>query len=244
MKLSYNNSQKYWISRSGNPTSQWVKLTFPVPVTVRTVRLYSIPKSDSSIDVRNTLVRLYSDAAGKTLVASKKSGSLSEDGTDVLFDNVRTRVVHIKFTSVSGFAAGLGEVEVIASGNPAIATATVSDGSVDGANAPTVADIKLLESNLSDSAGMSFLAIFTEAVSGVDQADFALVTTGEVSGAAVTSVADSGDGTSYIVTVATGTGDGAIRLILMDNDSIKDGENIPLGGPGIGNGDFSPASDH
>jgi hypothetical protein len=244
MKLSYNNSQKYWISRSGKPTSQWVKLTFPVPVTVRTVRLYSIPKSDSSIDVRNTLVRLYSDAAGKTLVASKKSGSLSEDGTDVLFDNVRTRVVHIKFTSVSGFAAGLGEVEVIASGNPAIATATVSDGSVDGANAPTVADIKLLESNLSDSAGMSFLAIFTEAVSGVDQADFALVTTGEVSGAAVTSVADSGDGTSYIVTVATGTGDGAIRLILMDDDSIKDGENIPLGGPGIGNGDFSPASDH
>jgi hypothetical protein len=84
---------------------------------------------------------------------------------------------------------------------------------------------------------------FSEAVTGVDTSppfdDFALTTTGAISGTAVTAVADTGDQTSYTVTVATGTGDGAIRLDVVDDDSIKDGDNNPLGGPGAGNGDFT-----
>jgi len=117
LNLFLNNSQKFWFSRSGqSPTSQWVELTFPVPVAVRTVRLYNLPSSDSQIKVLNTTVRLYSDAAGTVQVASNASGALSENGTDVAFNDVKARVVRIEFTSVNGSTAGLAEVEVIARG--------------------------------------------------------------------------------------------------------------------------------
>ncbi|HRJ74485.1 MAG TPA: hypothetical protein PLX90_00735, partial [Anaerolineales bacterium] len=42
----------------------------------------------------------------------------------------------------------------------------------------------------------------------------------------------------YTVTVNTGTGNGTIRLDLIDNDSIVDSSNRPLGGVGAGNGNF------
>src|SRR6266496_377611 len=112
-----NPLSKYWISRSGlMPTSQWVQLTFPVPVTVRTVRLYNIPSSDSSIRVLNATVRLYADSGARFQVANRQSGALSENGTDAAFNDVYARTVRIEFNSVSGAAAGLGEVEVIARG--------------------------------------------------------------------------------------------------------------------------------
>ena len=114
-----NGDSRYWISRSGqSPTSQWVELRFPVPVTIRTVRLYNLP-SYYHIQVQNTTVRLYSDAAGNNQVASKTSGNLSGSGTDVTFADVRARVVRIEFNSVSGASAGLAEVEVIARGEAA-----------------------------------------------------------------------------------------------------------------------------
>src|SRR5207248_2706353 len=54
------------------------------------------------------------------------------------------------------------------------------------------------------------------------------------SGASITSL--SGSGASYTVTVATGSGDGAIRLDLVDDDSIADAAGNVLGGAGAGNG--------
>ncbi|MEO8354363.1 MAG: hypothetical protein ABI621_00470, partial [Chloroflexota bacterium] len=115
LPLPSNKSQKYWLSKSGlHPNTQWVQLTFPVPVTVRTVRLYNIPAVDSPIKILETNVRLYSDMAGTQQVANTISGALSENGTDVNFDDVLARVVRIEFNSVNGDVAGLGEVEVIA----------------------------------------------------------------------------------------------------------------------------------
>jgi hypothetical protein len=117
LSVAYNNHQRYWLSREGqNPNTQWLQLTFPVPVTVRTVRLYNIPATESSVKVLNTTVRLYSDAAGTNQIASATSGALSENGTNVEFDDVRARSIRISFTSVNGSTAGLGEVEVIARG--------------------------------------------------------------------------------------------------------------------------------
>ena len=108
---------KYWRSQSGqSPTAQWVQLTFPVPVTVRTVRLYNIPRADSSIQVQEATVKLYSDAAARKQVARNSSGALSENGTDVTFNQVTARVVRIEINAVSGGVAGLAEVEVIARG--------------------------------------------------------------------------------------------------------------------------------
>lgn len=118
-----NPNQKYWFSRSGqSATTQWVQLTFPVPVTIRTVRLYNVPAVDRNIPVMDTAVRLFSDAAGTQEVANKPSGPLSENGTNVNFDNVLTRVVRVEFRAVNAGTAGLAEVEVIARGEDPGAT--------------------------------------------------------------------------------------------------------------------------
>ena len=115
MKLPGNNNYKFWVSKAGlPPTAQWVQLSFPVPVTIRTVRLYNIPAANSSVKVLNATVRLYQNSALTAEVASAASGALSENGTDVPFNEVRASVVRIEFNSVDGSVAGLGEVEVIA----------------------------------------------------------------------------------------------------------------------------------
>jgi PKD repeat protein len=58
-----------------------------------------------------------------------------------------------------------------------------------------------------------------------------------VTGAAITNV--TGSGATYTVTVNTGSGNGTIRLDLVDDDSIRDLANLPLGGAGTGNGNFT-----
>jgi hypothetical protein len=76
---------------------------------------------------------------------------------------------------------------------------------------------------------------FSESVAGLDLADFDLTTTGTTV-TTVTLVA--GGPTTYTVTVNTGSGDGMIRLDLLDDDSILDGAGNPLGGAGASNGDY------
>src|SRR5262249_34563511 len=100
---------------------------------------------------------------------------------------------------------------------------------------PTVSSINRADSNPTNAASVHFTVTFSESVTGVDSGDFALTTAG-VSGASITNV--SGSGSSYTVTVNTGSGDGTIRLDVTDNDSITDAATNPLGGPGAGNGSF------
>ena len=86
----------------------------------------------------------------------------------------------------------------------------------------------------------TFNVTFSEIVNGVDPSDFRLTTTGNISGASVTNVKISQYSlASYVVTVGIETGDGTIRLDLIDDDSIKDVSGNPLGGPGLTNGDFT-----
>jgi hypothetical protein len=113
---------RIWSSASGQTQNQWVALTFPVPIAVRTVRLYNPrQESDSTIQVNGVTVRLYSDGAGTIEVASQTAGSLSVSGTNVNFADVTARVIRVEINSVSGRlfgmqVASLGEIEVIAKG--------------------------------------------------------------------------------------------------------------------------------
>ena len=66
--------------------------------------------------------------------------------------------------------------------------------------------------------------------------DFSLTTTGVI-GASITDV--SGSDSGYTVTVGTGSGNGTIRLNVVDDDTIVDDRNMPLGGAGTGNGSFT-----
>ena len=89
-------------------------------------------------------------------------------------------------------------------------------------------------------SNVNFIVIFSEQVTGVTADDFSLNMLDGVSGATITGV--SGYGNQYFVSVDTGTGDGRLRLDLVDNDSIVDSALNPLGGAGIGNGNKSGSS--
>ena len=102
---------------------------------------------------------------------------------------------------------------------------------------PIVTGIQRTDPNPTASDTIHFSVTFSETVNGVDAGDFALIPTGGIAGLTLTEV--SGSGSQYGVTVNTGAGEGTIRLDLLDNDSIVDQVNNPLGGPGAGNGNFT-----
>ncbi len=119
---------KYWRSDpEQDPQGQWVQLAFPVPITVRTVRLYNPRFGDeaqSTLQVEAATVILYSDPAATEEVARKEVGQLAVSGTDVAFDDVRAQAVRVVISDVSGTfeavtVASLAEVEVIARGEAA-----------------------------------------------------------------------------------------------------------------------------
>jgi hypothetical protein len=104
-------------------------------------------------------------------------------------------------------------------------------------NVPSVTSSLRADPDPTTADSVHFNVTFSEAVTGVDASDFALTSTGSIVGTAVTDV--SGSGTAYTVTVNTGTGDGTLRLDVIDNDSIVDEAGYPLGGTGVGNGNFT-----
>ena len=87
---------------------------------------------------------------------------------------------------------------------------------------------------------VDFRVTFNAAVIGVDASDFTLVTTGAIAGASITSVVPEpgGNNINFIVSVNTGTGNGTVRVDVLDDDSITNAGD-PLGGPGAGNGAFN-----
>ncbi|PKN93176.1 MAG: hypothetical protein CVU44_12165 [Chloroflexi bacterium HGW-Chloroflexi-6] len=93
---------------------------------------------------------------------------------------------------------------------------------------PTVISSTRAGINPTNATNVDFTVTFSEAVSGVDTADFGLTSTGTLSGAAVTGV--SGSGTTYTVTISTGTGAGTLRLDILNTADIEDLAANPLSG--------------
>lgn len=117
---------RYWNSAPGAVTNQWVELEFPVPVVVRTVRLYNPrfgEEANSSLQVEGSVVKLFRAPGDTVESARESSGPLAVSGTDVRFPDVTARRIRVEITSVSGTfygarLASLAEVEVIAKGSP------------------------------------------------------------------------------------------------------------------------------
>jgi hypothetical protein len=101
---------------------------------------------------------------------------------------------------------------------------------------PVVTGIVRADPSPTSASSVGYIVTFSKPVSGVDASDFTFTTSG-VTGAAITNI--MGEGTTWTVTVSTGTGDGTLRMDLIDNDSIVDGAGNPLGGTGAGNGNFT-----
>jgi hypothetical protein len=101
---------------------------------------------------------------------------------------------------------------------------------------PLVKSIERASPEFSSASSVDFTITFSESVTGVTLDDFVLTTTGVV-GATITNV--SGSGAIYTVTVNTGSRNGTIRLDVVDDNSILNGAGNPLGGAGLGDGNFS-----
>ena len=80
-----------WDTAQGSLTNQWVKLTFPADVIVRTERLYGA----GSCAIPDTTVRLFTDQGCTQQIAQNTSGILPATGTDVALGDVKGRAAHI-----------------------------------------------------------------------------------------------------------------------------------------------------
>lgn len=103
---------------------------------------------------------------------------------------------------------------------------------------PAVLSIQSLNASPTNLSSVNYKVTFSDVVSGVDGTDFSLTVSG-ITGASVGLV--SGSGATRLVNVRTGQGTGTLRLDVLDDDSIRDGANHPLGGTGTTNGRFVSA---
>src|SRR5262249_35803360 len=78
----------------------------------------------------------------------------------------------------------------------------------------------------SNSASVVYRVAFSKSVSGVDASDFMPTATGTLTFAS--NVVVSGSGASYLVTVNGLSGSGALGLKLVDDGTIRDGNNRRL----------------
>lgn len=126
---------------------------------------------------------------------------------------------------------GLAASHLIATGTQDTTyTATYSN------TCPVVLSITRVNPNPSAFSTVNFTVNFSENVTGVNAGDFSLSTT-NISGTSIAQV--TGSGSTYNVSVNTGSGNGYVQLNLVDDDSIKDSQNNSLGSTGINNGDFT-----
>ncbi len=103
-----------------------------------------------------------------------------------------------------------------------------------GQGFPTVTSVTLANPSPTNADILNFQVVFSEAVTGVDAGDFSITSNTGV--AAISNI--SGSGNTYIISANSGSGDGTVRLDVVDNDSIINAGGNSLGGPGIGNGNF------
>ncbi|MDQ2106574.1 DUF4347 domain-containing protein, partial [Azospirillum isscasi] len=117
----------------------------------------------------------------------------------------------------------------------ATATGTISNDEI---SYPSVSSINRAtpSASITNASTVTYQVTFNQSVTGVGTNDFTLTTSG-LTGASVSSV--SGSGSIYTVTVATGSGDGTLRLDVTDDDSILNGTSVALGGSGASNGNYT-----
>lgn len=106
----------------------------------------------------------------------------------------------------------------------------------DACSPPTVQSVVRASANPTNAGTVNYTVTFDAPVSGVDATDFALTTSGSIAGASVTGatpVGGPGPRSTYTVAVNTGTGDGTLRLDVLDDNTIVAG-TFNLAGPFTG----------
>ena len=239
----FTTGHLYWVERN-NPIVTSITRADPNPAAVGTVR-FTVTFSEGVWPVDQGVFVLSTTGSLSGANVTEISPRVDE------FQTVSTYTVTVN----TGFGDGtlrldLNDDDSIRDwrDNP-LGGAGVGNGSFTigeiytiGNNAPSVTGIVRMDANPTAATQVRFLVNFSEPVNGVDAGDFAVTTTGNITGVTLTEI--TGLDSSYTVTVNTGTGDGTLRLDLLDNDSIIDQGNMPLGGIGAGNGSFTTGEDY
>jgi len=102
---------------------------------------------------------------------------------------------------------------------------------------PKVMAIARMGANPTSADSVQFIVAFSEGVTGVDTGDFVLATSG--TSGTIASVDCSSSNAVYLVTVNNVHGNGTLGLNLIDDNSIKDANLVPLVGNGTDDGSFT-----
>ena len=219
---SYNGSTDAFVS----------KVDFP-PVVVSSLRASTNLNHSSSVDFTVTFSKAVTgvDASDFSLT---KTGSISGESVTGISGGPTVYTV----TAATGSGDGDLRLDVNASGtgiqdlagNPLSGGFTSGEAyTVDKTPPTVVSSFRTGASNPTHASSVDFTVTFSESVTGVDASDFALTTTGSISGESVTGVI--GGPTAYTVTAATGSGDGDLRLdVKPSGTGIQDLAGNPLSG--------------
>lgn len=222
------------------------------------IQLASNGSSGSALptpDLTNTSLNMANNA-GKVVLVTGTAGLACNGSSTPCNASQLARIVDLVGYGSANFYEGAGAAPAISSTTAAIRknggctdtdnnNADFTAGAVTPLNTsspfhlcgpPVVSSITRANPDPTNAASVNFTVTFSAAVTGVDVSDFSLTATG-VTGAAVTGV--SGSGNTYSVSVSTGSGDGTLRLDVVDDDSIINSSSTPLGGAGAGNGNFT-----
>lgn len=169
-------------------------------------------------------------SAGTYVWGRSMGGIGSELGNDIAVDRDSNVLFTGYYANTVDFDPGSGTANLTCAGQEAYIA------KFSGPTPPSVSSITRASQDPTDEEYVEYTVVFDQSVTGVDATDFNLVVTG-INGAYVSNV--SGSGATYTVTVYVGMGEGTIRLDVVDDDSIVDGESAPLGNAGAGNGNYT-----
>jgi gliding motility-associated-like protein len=188
--------------------------------------------------------KLTYPAYGKTTLATNRAfSSLAVDASDNLYttevvDATTAQVVKYTDPTQTGTViySGLSwnantypwGLTVNSNGNIFVNDAAASgSGRIVRLDPPTslVSAVTRLNTSPTAASTVNYSVVFNRAVTGISTLSFNLSTSTGLTGASVTSV--SGSGTTYIVTVNTGTGDGTLRLNVTGTGVVPTTTNVP-----------------
>jgi hypothetical protein len=238
----------------GNPLTPFTgdaldKDAFVVKILGLPTTLSSMPANITPSNATNIDFNVTFSEAMTGVDASDFSLTTTGNITETSITNVTGGPTTYTITVDTGFGNGTIRLDVI-DDDTVINQESIPLGGVNAMNgnftsgetstidkiSPSVLSSIRTNTNPSSANNINFTVAFSEPVNYVDAADFNLITAGVI-GASITNI--SGSGTTYTITVNTGSGNGTIRLNVIDNDTIMDAALNLLGEIGAGNGTFT-----
>ncbi len=138
--------------------------------------------------------------------------------------------------NAGGFGAALAATKPSANGPAHLITVDFISITVDYTPPPAVVSINRASVDPAVTATVDWTVTFSEAVTGVDISDYALVVSG-LGGSSIASI--TGGPIVYTVTANTGFGIGTLGLNLVDDDTILNAAGVPLAGVATVDGGFT-----